>query len=382
MKNRLVSNYLLKLVKNPYYLFCTLGSRGHLNWLSDKRYLELVYRGHTGKVLDLSNPRTFNEKLQWLKINDRNPLYAQLVDKYAVKEWVARQIGSEYVVPTLGVFDTFDEIRFEHLPDSFVLKCTHDSGSTVVCSSFDKFNVHAAREKLNISLSRNYFWYCREWPYKNVKPRIIAEKLLKPDECGDLKDYKLFSFSNGRIITLVCGSRKQGSAMTKNYFDENWNLLEIKEGGHPNAVSIPKPVRFEEMKRFARLLSSGLPFCRVDFYESEGRLFFGEITFYPAAGLEDFEPESIDSEWGSWIDLRLAGGGVALDDSLDLIVIALPIRLTKTLDCLCVFVRFSFPSCILNERCTVRAVTRNPSFPFYSLPSFRVEDLGVLNAAA
>lgn len=305
-KHWLVSDYLRKVVDNPYYIFCSLGSRGYLNWLSDKKYLELFYRGHTGKVLDLNKPCTFNEKLQWLKINDHNPLYTQLVDKYEVKEWVARRIGSEHVIPTLGVYESFDEIKFESLPGRFVLKCTHDSGSAIVCNSLNEFDVRAARNKLNDSLSRNYFWYCREWPYKNVKPRIIAEKLIESDEYGDLKDYKLFCFSNGRCITLVCGSRSRGAAMTKNYFDESWNPLQIKEGGHPNADSIPRPVRFEDMKRFAEVLSSGLPFCRVDFYESKGRLYFGEITFFPAAGLEDFEPESIDFEWGSWIDM----GGV------------------------------------------------------------------------
>jgi len=171
-------NKIKKVLKNPWYLVITFAGRGWLNFLSDKMYLKLIYRAKLGKKLDLKNPKTFNEKLQWLKLYNRKPEYTKMVDKYEVKKYVADLIGEEYVIPTLGVWEKFDDIDFDSLPNQFVLKCTHDSGGLVICKDKSKLDIASAKSKIENSLKRNYYKYGREWPYKNVKPRIIAEKFM------------------------------------------------------------------------------------------------------------------------------------------------------------------------------------------------------------
>lgn len=296
------------LLRNPLVLVPALGRRGFLHFVPDEAYLKLCFRAYVGHDLDLNNPKTFNEKLQWLKLHDRNPLYTTLVDKCEVKKWIASRIGEEYVIPTLGVWDMADEIDFDALPERFVLKCTHDSGSTVICKDRGRFDIDSAKRKLKKALGRNFYWGGREWPYKNVKPRIIAEQFLEPDSTGDVPDYKLFRFSNGRIVTLCMTDRFTGAGLTETFFDEEWRPMELKEGGYPTRPNLPKPQRFEEMKRLADALAEGLPFVRVDFYESEGRCLFGEMTLHPKSGFERFNSEEWSVEFGRWIELP---GGVA-----------------------------------------------------------------------
>ena len=296
---------------NPWYLACSLGSHGLLNWVPDEVYLKMFYRGAMGKRLDLDNPRTFNEKIQWLKLHDRNPLYITLVDKCDVKPWIAERIGKQYVVQTYGVWDSFDDIDFGELPDRFVLKCTHDSGSVAICHDWGSFDISTTRERLTASLKRNYFWYAREWPYKDVKPRIIAEEYLGPNGGGDLTDYKLFHFNGGPTLTLVCEDRSLAAGMSKTYFDEKWSCVSVSEGGHPTNPGCLRPVYFDDMLNLSNLIAEGIPFCRVDFYESARGLLFGELTFYPAAGLEHFNPPEVDELWGSWIELPTAAGGLS-----------------------------------------------------------------------
>ena len=272
--------------------------------LTDRAYLKLKYWAVFGKRLDLKNPRTFNEKIQWLKLYDRNPFYTKLVDKYEVKKIVGEIIGSKYVIPTYGVWDRFDDIEFDKLPNQFVLKCTHDSGSIVICKDKQTFDVNYAKRKINKCLKRNYYYFSREWPYKNVKPRIIAEKYMEDTETSELRDYKFFCF-NGKVkVMFIATDRQAPNEDTKfDFFDTDYNHLDLRNG-HPNAATLPeKPKKFQEMIRLAESLSKGIQHVRVDFYEVGDDVFFGELTFSHWAGMGAFEPEKWDRVFGDWIDM-------------------------------------------------------------------------------
>lgn len=297
-----MNNQIWKILKNPKLLFFSLGYRGFLGWLSDKTYLKIAYRIKFGKKLNLDNPQTFNEKLQWIKLYDRNPLYTQLVDKYEVKKYIADRIGSEYIIPTLGVWDHFDEIDFEKLPNQFVLKCTHDSGGLVICKDKNKLDIKNSKKKMEASLKRSFYDSSREWPYKNVKPRIIAEKYMEDSETGDLRDYKIFAF-NGVARALFVATDRQNNSTKFDFFDMDYNHLDVKNG-HPNADVVPaSPKNLKKMQNLAEILSKGIPQVRVDFYEVNGKVYFGEMTFFHWSGLTPFEPESWDYVFGGWIDL-------------------------------------------------------------------------------
>ena len=297
-------SWLQKVRNNPWYLFSSLGGHGLLNWMSDELYLKLAYRGFMGEKLDLKNPQTFNQKLQWLKLHDRNPLYNTLVDKYRVKPWVAERIGAEHVTKTYGCWERAEDIDLDSLPEQFVLKTNHDSGGVVICKDKANFDFEAAKLKLNEHLKRNIYWYARGWPYKDVKPLVFAEEYLEPDEPnGDLYDYKLFRFTDGRPVTLAMTDRFTDGMLSETFFDDEWHALPVEEGGHPKRVDLKRPAAFDQMKALADRLGEGLPFVRVDSYESAGRLYFGELTFYPNAGLEHFDPEEWNLTFGSWIDL-------------------------------------------------------------------------------
>ena len=271
--------------------------------LSDEEYLCRVFKLKTGKRLNLKDPQTFNEKIQWLKLYDRKPEYTKMVDKYEAKNYVAERIGEQYIIPTLGVWESFDDIDFESLPEQFVLKCTHDSGGLVICRDKKTLDIEEARKKIEWSLKREYYWLWREWPYKNVKPRIIAEKYMEDSKTSELRDYKFFCF-NGEVKILFVASERQGEGETKfDFFDMDYNHLPIING-HPNATILPqKPVCFEEMKTLAAKLSKGIPHLRVDFYEVDGKVYFGELTFSHWGGLVAFEPEEWDKKLGDWIKL-------------------------------------------------------------------------------
>ena len=308
------------LIKNPRLIYPILGWRGYFHGMPDEVYLKKIFRAKLGYDLNLKNPQTFNEKLQWLKLHDRNPLYTKLVDKCEVKHWVADQIGPEYVLATYAQWDSAEDIDISDLPNRFVLKTNHDSGGVVVCKDKTAFDLDSAKKKLGNHLKQNYFWGGREWPYKDIKPCVFAEEYIEPNSEGDVPDYKLFRFSNGRIITLHMTDRFTSLGLTETFFDEEWRPLSLTEDGYPTKKDAPKPTCFEEMKSLAQKLTSKFPFARVDFYESSEKLFFGEITLYPKSGLEKFDPTEWDTTLGSWIELpfineesqRLNGGGVAL----------------------------------------------------------------------
>lgn len=298
---------LSKFLTNPRILLPHLGARGFFHWMDDEAYLKKSFRAYLGSNLDIENPKTFNEKLQWLKIHDRNPLYTTLVDKAAVKPWVAERIGWNHVVPTLGVWDSFDDIDFDELPERFVLKCTHDSGGLVICRNREMFNAFAAKKKIERSLGRNFFWSGREWPYKNVPPRVIAEEYLDPSPAIDVIDYKVLCFNGeARCIFTCCG--RASDDLRVDFFDLGWNPLPFTRH-YPKSDTPPDaPAGLQGLIEMSERLSAGMPFVRVDFYEIAGHSYFGEMTFYPGSGFEEFDPESWDSELGSWIKLpELAG---------------------------------------------------------------------------
>lgn len=272
--------------------------------IPDSIVLKREFRLRMGKCLDLKNPCTFNEKLNWLKLYDRNPLYTTLVDKYSVKKWVADKIGSQHIVPTLGVWDKFDDIDFDKLPNQFVLKCSHDSGGLVVVKDKSKLDVNAAREKINKSLGENFYYVGREWPYKNVPPRIIAEKFL--DDNGHVPiDYKIYCFNGEPYKVMLCLDRDKDEPTKFYSFDFKWNLLKhnIRGKKAPEGFTLPKPQTLDLMYESAKNLSKGISFVRVDFYDLNGHMYFGEMTFYPDSGFDSAILPEIDQLYGSMIDL-------------------------------------------------------------------------------
>ena len=299
-------------IENPGLLFISLGHRGWFHWMDDETYLKIAYRVKMGKKLNLDPPVTFNEKLQWLKLHDRRPEYTAMVDKYEAKKWVADRIGGGYVIPTLGVWEHFDEIDFDKLPNQFVLKCTHDSGGLVICRDKSKFDKEAARRKIETCLKHNFFWGQREWPYKNVEPRIIAEQYMEDSVTKDLRDYKIFAFDGVAKALFIATDRGTKGETKFDFFDADFKHLPFTNG-HPNAdVQPQKPETFEKMKELAAKLSEGIPEVRVDFYEVDGKTYFGEMTFFHWSGLVPFHPESWDKTFGEWIKLPdEVGGGTA-----------------------------------------------------------------------
>ena len=272
--------------------------------LPDKLYLQLKYWQHMHKWLNLKNPQNFTEKLQWLKLYDRNPLYTTMVDKYAVKKWAAEKIGDRYIIPTLGVWDKFEDIDFDKLPSQFVLKTTHDSGGVVICRDKKKFDKQAACVKLTKSLEYNYYYHGREWPYKNVKPRIIAEKYMIDEKTRELRDYKFFCFNGKPQFLFIATDRASKTEETKfDFYDLKFNHLPFTNG-HPNSKKhIDKPQTFNEMIRLASILSKDIPHVRVDFYEIEGKLYLGELTFSHWNGFMPFQPPEWDKIIGDWLIL-------------------------------------------------------------------------------
>lgn len=297
---------LTAVMKHPKELLTKVNYRYPtlLKWMRDESCVKFWYRYAFGKKLDLENPKTFNEKLQWLKLYDRKPEYTAMVDKCEAKKYVAERIGQEYIIPTLGVWDRFEDIDFDQLPNQFVLKCTHDSGGLVICKDKSKLNMHNARHRIERSLQRNFFWVGREWPYKDVKPRIIAEQYLVTNQGKDLPDYKMFMFEGKLFCTLVCTERNSQSGLKEDFYDPQWNHLEMRRPNHDNSAERhAKPENYEQMVALAQKLAKDIPFIRVDFYNLNGRLYFGELTFFPASGFEGFAPQQWDAEMGELLKL-------------------------------------------------------------------------------
>lgn len=277
--------------------------------LSDKWYLQLMYYYHFKHFINFKNPKTFNEKLQWLKLYDRRPEYTLFVDKIEVKDWVAKQIGYDHIIPTLGIWNDAREIDFNTLPNQFVLKTNHSGGSSgvIICKDKAAFNKEAAIRKLNESLQFDTYLYGREWPYKNVKRRILAEKFISEGgDDSDLKDYKYYCFGGKAEFMFISSNRNAvGKDKTFDYFDMDFNHLPFSWGAPVSNTKLCCPPTFGKMKEYAEKLSTGLFEVRVDFYDVNGQIYFGELTFYDGSGFVNFTPEKWDIILGNLIKLPL-----------------------------------------------------------------------------
>ena len=274
----------------------------NLKWIPDGLYLRFRYFVLMKKVLRLRKPVTFNEKLQWLKLHDRRPIYTTMVDKCEAKKFVAERIGEQYIIKTLGVWNTFDEIDFDQLPNQFVLKCTHDSGGLVIVNDKSKLDIEQARNKIEKCLKINYFWNGREWPYKNVKPRIIAEDYIAV-EGEDLRDYKFFCF-NGKVECFKIDFDRFIEHRA-NYYTPQGEMLPFGEAVCPPDFdrNIEMPSNLDLMIELAKKLSVDTSFVRVDFYNVRGNIYFGELTFFPGSGAGPFIPSIWDEKLGDLLQL-------------------------------------------------------------------------------
>ncbi len=271
--------------------------------IPDRIYLQIVYFKHFRRFINFNNPKTFNEKIQWLKLNYRNEEYTKLVDKYRVKQYITKLIGEEYVIPTLGVWKNVDDIDFKSLPEKFVLKCNNDSGGIVICKNKKDFDEAKAKSFLKERLKNNGYWYGREWPYKNVKPCIIAEKYMEDSISKDLKDYKFFCFNGSMEFFDIDIDRF--IEHRSNYYDRNGNFLPFGKTYCPPDYTkkIEMPKNLDKMIELAETISHNTVLSRIDFYEIDGQVYFGEITFYPGSGFSPFTDEKWDYKLGDMIDL-------------------------------------------------------------------------------
>ena len=276
---------------------------GHIPWiLSDKLYVKLQYRAALGRYPDLDNPKTFTEKLQWLKLYDHNPFYTQVVDKITAKEYIAKNLGEEYIIPTLFQWDDPDQINFDALPDKFVLKCNHTGGGAVfICKDKVHFDFDVVKKKLKKQLRTNTFLKTREWPYKNIKRKVFCEQYME-DNSGELRDYKFYCFGGTPFVLLVASNR-----FTKhnfNYFDLDFNPVDIHSAvGATSSEKMIKPANFETMKDIVVKLCQGFPHVRVDLYNINGHIYFGELTLYDASGFDDMGSDKWNRIFGDKIHL-------------------------------------------------------------------------------
>lgn len=292
----------LKLVHRPSAFLSRLGQRHLLNWMPDKQFLKISYKGHTGRKLDLKNPQRYTEKLQWLKLYDRNPLYTQLVDKYEVRNYLKDKIDDNHLVKLYGVYDSFDKINWDELPNSFIMKCTHGCGCNHIINNKADVDKQALRKQFNKWMNKNPYSGTREWPYKNVIPRIICEELLPNG--GELPtDFKFYCF-NG--IPYCCKIQYTVNYKKfQNYLDLNYDDIGVSDKSYnPNSNGYPnKPKYFEEMENIAKLLSIGFKHVRIDFLGTNTNFYMGEFTFFTTSGYEIFDPDSFDFVLGKQLIL-------------------------------------------------------------------------------
>lgn len=290
-------------------IYNRLNDMGVFRFIPDRLFLEFTYRIKMGKKLRLNPPVTFNEKLQWLKLYNRQPKYTMMVDKYEVKKWVEEQVGQRYIIPTLGLWENFDDINFETLPNQFVLKCTHDSGGVIICRDKKGFDIEAARKIIQRSMQSNFYYRMREWPYKGVKHRIIAEEYLSSlEKATELVEYKFFCFDGEPKLVLVCKGEAHGSGRTNDFYSLEFEHIPVRLT-YPNAKELStKPDTFDEMVAIARKLSAGIPHLRVDLYDANGTVYFGETTFFHDAGFCKFKPSEWDEKFGELLRLPVKKG--------------------------------------------------------------------------
>lgn len=268
----------------------------------DRIYLKLLYPYKMrGEKLNLDAPLKFNEKLNWMKINYRDPRFTKLADKYEVKQIVKDIIGNVYVVPCYGIYNCFDDISFDDLPQQFVVKTTHDSSGVFIVRDKNTFDITSLKKRLNMLLNKNHYWLYREWPYKNIKPRILIEQLLDDKTGRELRDYKFWCFNGVPKIMYITN---KGKTIEENFYDMDFRPVNINHGFPRTVPEYSKPKEFEEMKELASKLSKGLPFVRIDFFDVNNRVYFGEYTFYDWGGFQPFEDPFWENTLGSWINLN------------------------------------------------------------------------------
>lgn len=302
MLSKILKGFVILFTKPKIIGFILLGKFSFL--FPDKQYLQMMYWLHLGRKLNLKNPKTFNEKLQWLKLYNHKPEYTIMVDKVKAKEYVAKLIGEEHIIPTLGVWDDPDDIDFDALPDQFVLKCNHNSGTGMcICRDKSKLDIEKVKAELRKGLKENYYMRWREWPYKNVPRKILAEKFMVDESGTELKDYKIFCFNGEPRYCQVISDRNTDEKI--DFYDMHWKrlvgLVGLNDKVHNSEYAIPCPESFEDMKQMASLLAKSIPFSRIDFYEINHQAYFGEITFFPATGFGNFNPREWNVKMGDMI---------------------------------------------------------------------------------
>ena len=298
---------LIEYIRDPDYRFKVNAARGLYRNMPDDEYLKRMFRARCNRPLNLANPFTYNEKIQWLKLYDRRNIYTTMVDKCSAKDYVANIIGDEYIIPSLGVWESFESIDFDSLPNQFVLKCTHDSGGIVIVKEKSQMDIKAVRKKLKSHLKRNYYWFGREWPYKNVQPRILAEEYLVDESGEELKDYKIFNFHGKPKVIQVDYNRFTDHK--RNLYTTEWKFIDLSIK-YPNDKDhhIKKPVCLEKMLELASELSRGYPHIRTDFYCIGEKVLFGELTLYHGSGYELFSSSKWENMFGAWINLSGVNG--------------------------------------------------------------------------
>lgn len=298
-----------KYVFNKDYRYDINRALGFYNKMPDDEFLKRLFKSRLKYDLDLNNPKTFNEKLQWLKIHDRNPEYTTMVDKYKVRKYITDTIGEQYLIPLIAVYDKVEDIDFSKLPQKFVLKCNHNSGvGMCICKDKSKLNIRKVKKGLKKGLKQDYYLTGREWPYKNVERKIVCEKFMEDKDSPDLKDYKFMCFNGEVKCSFVCSERFSAEGLKVTFFDRDWQVMPFIRHYPKSEKPIEKPKNYELMIELAEKLSKDIPFVRVDFYEVNGKVYFGELTFFPGNGLEEFEPEEYDRILGDYINLEKVDG--------------------------------------------------------------------------
>lgn len=298
-------DFLKQLIIDPATRFYYFSAHGFYHSMSDEEYIKRLWKYKMGTELNLKNPTTLCEKLQWLKIYDHNPRYTKLADKYEIKKTVANIIGEEHVIPLLGVWDSFDEIDFAELPNQFVLKTTHDSGSFMVCKDKKTFDIKRARKRFKKALKRNFYWSGREWQYKNIPPRIIAEQYIDSLGQPDSVEYKLTCMNGEVKFSTVCtGIAHAGyEDRTNDHFDRNFKPMPWYTYYKNSTKPVELPVQIHDMIKYAEILSKDIPYVRVDFYLVDGNVYFGEMTFCTWDGFLIFNPPEWDTILGDMLEL-------------------------------------------------------------------------------
>ena len=280
-----VLNKAKKIIFDENYRFLILSNLGFYNHIPDEIYLKKEFKASLNFELNLDNPTTYNEKIQWLKLNDRKPIYTTMVDKYKVREYIKQKIGENYLIPLLGVWDDVNDIEFNNLPEKFVLKCNHNSGlGMFVCTDKSKMQINKVKRDLKKGLKENYYYKHREWPYKNVDPKIICEEFIgENDRTPD--DYK-FLVINGEIYTILVCKDRDREKVKFYYFDADWNRMYCQRKEPAEEYVIEKPDNYDEMVSIVKKLSEGFSTIRVDLYNVSGKIYFSELTFYDSSGFD------------------------------------------------------------------------------------------------